>query len=180
MCDEMYNDLTVRCVLENRPVGFEFMSEHLGVDEITVVSQGQITQREIHGQRLYIFQIVAAGCRVAIVPDGHMAGQFLQHGFVKNVSDKAHAFLHEELVSVSRDNPGRLLSPVLQRIQSKVCQISGFFMAEDSEDGALVVKLIGRYDRQFFIHDPWQSAKLDVVQRSLHGERPSIQDHRHR
>ncbi len=39
MGDEVDYDFTVRCGLEDRPVGFELMSKHLGIDQIAVVSQ---------------------------------------------------------------------------------------------------------------------------------------------
>src|SRR5512134_471853 len=41
---------------------------------------------------------------------------------------------------------------MLQRIESEICQVRRFLVPVDSEDGALVVKLIGIDDGKFLAH----------------------------
>jgi hypothetical protein len=47
-----------------------------------------------------------------------------------------------ELSLVARDDAGRLLSAVLKRVQSEIRHIGGFLVSENSENAALVVKVI--------------------------------------
>lgn len=56
------------------------------------------------------------------------------------------------MIAVPRDDAGRFLSAVLQRIQAEIGQIGRFLVAVDAEDGAFVVKLIGIQDGKFFAH----------------------------
>ena len=47
-----------------------------------------------------------------------------------------------ELLAVARDDAGRLLPAVLQRVQAEVGHVRGLGVAEDAEDAALVVEVV--------------------------------------
>ena len=73
MGDQMNDHLAVRGGLKDGAVGFEFMAKHLRIDEIAVMGERKIAEGKIHRERLNVFEILAAGGRVAIMADGHRA-----------------------------------------------------------------------------------------------------------
>jgi len=53
-----------------------------------------------------------------------------------------------ELFAIARDDAGSFLAAMLKGIEAQICQIGRFFVSVNSEDGALVVKLVGSEHRE--------------------------------
>ena len=75
--------------------------------------------------------------------DGQRAADFREHIFGENVGDRAHGLVHARSQAVGGDNPRRLLSAMLQRMQPQVSQLLRLRMGEDRHHAALVVKFVG-------------------------------------
>ena len=65
------------------------------------------------------------GGGVADVADGRSSGQRLQVPCAEDVLHQPHLSAHVEGASVGTDDARRLLSPVLQRVQSEVGEVGG-------------------------------------------------------
>ena len=107
--DQMNDHLAVRRRLENRTVGLEFIAKHLRIDKIPVVRQRKITEGKIDRERLNVLEILASGCRIAIMTNGHRAGQVFEGLIIVDIGDQSHALVHVEMIAIGRDNPGRFL-----------------------------------------------------------------------
>ena len=83
-----------------------------------------------------------AGGRVAHVADGDAARQLRELVLGEGVLHEPHRAVRVELLAVGRDDAGRLLPAVLQRVQPEVGHVGGFGVVEDAEDAALVVEVV--------------------------------------
>ena len=87
---EMEEDLGVAARLEDRSAAHELVPELTRVDEVAVVRHRNLPVRAIDEEGLRVVQAALAGCRVARVPDGQMAGEALKRGLVERVRDVPH------------------------------------------------------------------------------------------
>ena len=93
---------------------------------------------ELGEQRLHVAQDGLAGGRVAHVADRRGAGQALDHlAAGEVVADQAHPALGMEALAVERDDAGRLLAAVLERVQAERGDRGRVRMPEYAEDAAL-------------------------------------------
>ena len=93
---------------------------------------------ELGEQRLHVAQDGLAGGRVAHVAGGRVAGQALDHlAAGEVVADETHPPLGMESLAVERDDAGRLLPAVLERMQAERGDRGGVRVSEDAEDAAL-------------------------------------------
>jgi hypothetical protein len=76
------------------------------------------------------------------VADGKAAGQLCEHARLKNFFDFAHRAMEMKLIAIAGDDAGGFLAAMLQRIEAEVREISGFRMAEDTEDTTFVVEMV--------------------------------------
>ena len=107
------------------------------------MGEGQIAKRKVDRQRLHVFEIVPAGRGIAIVSDGHRTGQSFERVIIIDIRDKPLALIDMKVLAVAGDDAGGFLSAMLQRIQAKIGQVSGFLVAIDAEDGTFVMEFIG-------------------------------------
>ena len=83
--------------------------------------------------------------RVADVADGRVALQRREHVGVEDVRDEPHLAVDVERLAVGRDDAGRLLAAVLQRVQAEVGvvrRLLGVALGPDPEDPALLLLLV--------------------------------------
>ena len=101
------------------------------------------TQLDLEKQRLDVAQRDLAGRRVADMTDRGMAGQLSDDvRGAEIVADEAHAAVGVELLAVIGDDPSRLLTAMLQRVETERRQCRGVRVAENAEDAAFLVKTI--------------------------------------
>src|SRR6266480_7488236 len=100
----------------------------------------------IDHERLRVLDRAGAGRRVTRVPDRACALQSCQFLLAKDLRHQTHVLVHEKAGprAVACDNPGALLSAVLQRKQTIIRQHCCVRVAEDAEKSALVLRQNGR------------------------------------
>src|SRR6185295_16723743 len=98
---------------------------------------------ELGEQWLGVARDGGAGGGVAVMPDGGVALEPLDHGRVAEVvADMAHAAMRRELLAVEGDDAGRLLAAVLLGVEAEGRVRGGVGRAEDAEQRALLVQLV--------------------------------------
>ena len=98
---------------------------------------------ELGEERLHVAQAGAAGRGVARVADGTGAEQAVHHGLLgESIADQADMALDVELGAVIRDDAGRFLAAMLQRVQPERDNRGRVLPAEDAEHAALVVEMV--------------------------------------
>ena len=114
-----------------------------GVDQVAVVGQGE-RAAVVADDRLGVLPLRGAGGRVADVADRHVTDQGAELVLVEDLGDQALvADGHDLAPPESARDPGRLLAPVLERKQTKVCDAGDVVSRRvDAEDTALVARAI--------------------------------------
>ena len=91
--EQMQDDLAIHRRLKNRTTLFELGPEGCRIHKIAVVGDCEATPCRIHDEGLRIFEIARTGRRIANVPDGAVALQFLEITRLKNLGYESHAFV---------------------------------------------------------------------------------------
>src|SRR4029077_18856102 len=86
-------------------------------------------------ERLGVLDRAGAGGRVTSVPERACALQSCQFIVTKNLRHQTHVFVHEKAAPgpIACDDPGALLSAMLQRKQAIIRQHCGVRMTEHAE-----------------------------------------------
>ncbi len=106
----------------------------------------------IDHDRLDIFQVAAAGSRVANVTDGVAARQLVENRIpFKAIRYQTHTTVGMQVLTVAGDDTAAFLAAMLQRVKPEVGQVGGLRMAEDAEDSAFILKLVEH--KVSFLHD---------------------------
>ncbi len=134
--DEMDEDLGVGRRLEDRPLALELGAEIVGVRKVAVVADRERAARIIDSERLRVLQMRATGGGVAHVADRHAAGELREVLFAEDVLNEAHRSMGVELRAVARDDAGRLLPAMLQRVQAEIREVRRLGVTENAEDAA--------------------------------------------
>src|SRR5262249_38714445 len=72
--DQVDNDFAVRRRLEDRAIGFQLVTQYLGINQVSVMSEREIAEGEVDDQRLDVLEIVSSGSGIAVVSYCHRAG----------------------------------------------------------------------------------------------------------
>src|SRR5262249_45593595 len=94
----------------------------------------------VRGDRLRVFEIRRARRRVAYVANGAMSCQPTQSFRMEHVGDPAHRLLRVKGVTVCGGDAGRLLTTVLERVETEIRDVRGLRMIPDAKQPALVVE----------------------------------------
>src|SRR5438128_404019 len=116
-----------------------------GVGEIAVVAERDFALIAINHDGLRVEERFVAGGGIARVADGAAAGKFLQNIGREDFFDFAHGAVGVKFGAVARDDAGRFLAAVLERIEAEIDEFSGFGVAENSNDAAMVVEVVVEY-----------------------------------
>ncbi len=135
---QMQNDFAVHGRLENRAAIFQFVAQLRRVRQISVVRDGDLPARAIHGERLRVFQLRRAGGGIARVADGGFADEAVQNFAVENLRHEAHAVMLVKFPVVASDDARAFLPAMLERVKAVVGQFGGVRMAENAEDSAIM------------------------------------------
>ena len=73
-----------------------------------------------------------------------MAGQTLESLLAEYFGDKAHRFFEVEAFAVGGADARTFLSPVLQRIEAKVCEVRRFLVAIYAEYTTLLMYIVAQ------------------------------------
>src|SRR5437762_4255185 len=115
----------------------------------------------IDHERLRILDRACAGRRVTRVPERACTLQPCKFVLAKNLRHQTHVLVHEKAGprAVACDDPGTLLSAMLQRKQTIIRQHRGVRMTEHAEKAALVL----RQNRRV-----WQLVRVRSVRGASH------------
>ena len=116
------------------PASLELGAQLLGVREVAVVADGERAARVVDGDGLGVLDVRAARRRVADVADGEAPGQLAELVLGEGVLHQAHGPVGVELLAVARDDAGRLLPAVLERVQPEVRHVGRLGVPVDAED----------------------------------------------
>src|SRR5262249_45832316 len=94
----------------------------------------EVAVRVLDGERLRIAEVRRARGRVAGVADRRLARQLLEGGAVEDVGHEPGIALDVERPAVGRDDPGRLRTAGLERVQTEVREVRSLGMAIDAEE----------------------------------------------
>ena len=108
------------------------------IGEVAVVRQGDVAPRISRSNRLNVIEVVAAGGRIADVPDRGPTRQFPDGPGGEDVADESFTLEHVRAVVVEGDYAGRLLTPVLERVHRQECLLGRQVDATDAHNAAFV------------------------------------------
>ncbi len=153
--NQMENNFAVRGRLKDGSRRLQFLPEHPGIDQVSVVGDGDLSPTGLHRQGLGILDIAGSGRRVADVTDGPRSSQLLQVLLAKNLSDQSHPPLDGKWFSQipGRDDAGALLPPMLKGIETVVGQLCRIGMVVHPEDSAFMFGMIGSLQESFYSED---------------------------
>jgi hypothetical protein len=140
--DEVDEDLGVGVAREDRPALLELRPKLFGVREVAVVADRERAAGVVDCDGLRVLDVGSAGGGVADVADGDAARELAELVLREGVLDEAHRAVRVELLAVARDDAGRLLSAVLERVEAEVREVGGLGVPEDAEDAARVVEVV--------------------------------------
>jgi hypothetical protein len=113
----------------------------MGVRQIAVVPQGQMSGGRRTERRLGILPDRGSGRGVTAVPDSDMSLQRLQSGLIEYLRDQAHVLVDQDPTAVADGYPGGFLTAVLQRVKAEVGQFGDVFAwPPDAEHAARVLR----------------------------------------
>ena len=98
----------------------ELLREHAGVREVAVVPEREPGVADLAVDGLGVAPGAGPGGGVAHVADGEVAVERHQVALVEDLRDEAHVLDHGDGLAVAHRDPGRLLTPVLERVQALV------------------------------------------------------------
>ena len=141
---QMENDFRVRRGLKNGPQPFQPLAQRPGVGEVAVVADGDGAPGRRDHDGLRVGHRGGSRRGVAHVAHGHPPFEAIQDVLLENVRHEPHGHVGEEFFSVGTDDPGRLLAPVLELLQTQVGQAGSFGVVVNAENTALLVQNIER------------------------------------
>src|SRR5437879_6434403 len=142
----MDDDFGVAVRLKNRAAMFQAATPFGGVGEIAVVAERDFALVAVDHDGLCVEKSFVARSGIARVADGSGAGKFVQNIGRKNFFDFAHGAVGVEFVAVAGDNASGFLATMLKSVEAEVDELCRFGVAEDSDDAAVVVKVVVEND----------------------------------
>src|SRR5690242_29164 len=149
---------------------FEFAAMFGGVGEIAIVAESDFALVAIDHDRLRVQQSFIAGGGIASMTDGSAAGKFVQHFGLEDFFDFAHGAVGVEFSAVARDNAGRLLAAMLERVKAKIGELGGFVVAVDPDDATVIVEVVVK-EHWFGAHFAVTARSSELAQMSRSGSR---------
>jgi lipoprotein-releasing system permease protein len=151
--DKVDDDLGVGGRLEDRSLTDKFAAQVHRVRNVAVVSDSETARGKVGEQRLNIAEARAARSRVAHVTCRHRARQLAQRGSAREVlRDVTDPAARVELLAVEAGDPDRLLSAVLQGVETESDDRRGVSRADDAEHAAFLAQLVAVIERISEVH----------------------------
>lgn len=139
----MHDHFGIAGGLEDRAGFHQFTAEHVGVGQIAVMGNAKPANRNVTVHWLNITNSALTGGGVAVMADGDIAFQALDHiALREGIIDKAERFTGVKALAVIGDNAAGFLSAVLQGVEAKRGHGRGVVMPVNAEYAAFFVELI--------------------------------------
>ena len=95
-----------------------------GVDQVAVVTEGEARVTRLAVDGLRVAPGARAARRVARVADGEVSFERCHVALVEDVGDEAHVLQDIDVLAVAHRHAGRLLAPMLQRVETGIGEMS--------------------------------------------------------
>ena len=139
--DEVHEDLAVHGGLEDRPLGLQLLLELPGIDQVSVVGDGQEALGMLGQEGLGVFQQGRTGRGIPHVADRGSARQGLKLAGIERVRHQPHAPVALGFPAVAGDDSGALLPPVLEGVEAQIGQAGNVGVVKNPEDPALLFRM---------------------------------------
>ena len=139
---QVHEHLGVAVGLENRPFLDQAITNLVGIDDVAVVADGDLTMNAVDDDRLRIGQLAFAGGGISRVPDGHVTRQRCERLLVEDLVDIAHLADGANPCAVGRGNAGAFLSAVLEGVEAQVRELGRFGVPVDAENAAFFAEFV--------------------------------------
>ena len=96
----------------------------------------------IHHNGLRVEQRGIAGGGITGVADGESPREAGECAFSKDIGHQAHAFVQVHVHAIGGGDASRLLTAMLQSVQSQVGELGRLRMAIDGKDATFVIKFV--------------------------------------
>ena len=123
---QVHDDFGIAGGLENRAAMFERAAKLAGIGEIAIMRESEFAFVAVDDDWLGVDDGGIAGGGVAGMAYRGGAGQARQHGRQKNFLHQAHAFFEMQRSAVGRNDAGRFLTAMLQRVEAEVGELRRF------------------------------------------------------
>ena len=124
------------------PLSLESRSDPFGVNQVAIVGQRQRASTRACEKRLRILELARAGGGISHMANGTMTREPPEARLTKDIGHEAHRLLEVDRLAVGTGNPRRLLTPMLQGVETQVGQIRCLWVPIDTEDAALVSEFV--------------------------------------
>src|SRR5262249_54952678 len=138
----MHDHFRVAVGLEDRAAMLELSPPLRRIRQIAIMPQRNFALVAIDHDRLGIQQSLIARSGIARVPNCQVAAQSREHSRLKNFFHFSHGTVQMQIRAVAGNDSSRLLSTMLQRVETQIRQLRGFLMAEYAKYTTFVVKVI--------------------------------------
>ena len=132
--EEVGDDLGVAGAVESETRLLHLPAQLDRVDHISVMCHRQLYVGASRHDRLSVNDAIGAGGGVTSVGDRDVAREVLEVVFSERLIDQSHSRAASELGSVSGGDAGALLSPMLERVDSKVSDAGRILSAQVNSD----------------------------------------------
>ena len=141
--DEMGKHLRVRSRLEKTSPVLEFFTQLLVVHDLSVVGQSEVARIVMKEERLDILSSVAAGIAVTHMTDGHVSWKQTHLLLVEHLGHETVTLDPvEKTFRVNSHDTAALLPPVLEGMQTVICQIRSIRHTINSKYTTLVMQFV--------------------------------------
>ena len=128
----MHDDFGVAVGLKNRAAMFELAAPLGGVGEIAVVAEGDFALVAIDHDGLRVEQRFVAGGGIARVADRRRCREVWSARSAEKFPRPRPCAMQVQFGAVARNNAGRFLAAMLQRVQAEIGQLGRFGVAENA------------------------------------------------
>ena len=144
--------------LRLRGIGGDGLAELAGIHQVAVVSEGEGTEAGVEHHGLGVAGLAAAGGGIAVVADGQVTGQALEHRLIEHLADEAHVLVQAHQLAgaagggirlhIEHGDAGRFLAAVLQGVETEVGEVGhGLVHRQHGEHTAGLLGLVGPLSR---------------------------------
>ena len=140
--DQVDDRFGIRRALEDRALVDELALDRVGVRQVAVVHDREVALRVAHHDRLRVDPLAAARGGIAHVAERGAARQRRDPVRGEDIRDEADLLVQAGSRSVRRADPGRLLAPVLQRVEREEGEFGGVLDSVDPHDSALFARTV--------------------------------------
>ena len=144
--NQVQNNFTVAGGLEDGTVALQLLPHLLCIDQVAIMTKGQVPFAASYKDRLGILQGTLTSRGIAGMTNGNIPFQLFKARLLENISHVPHPLFRIELTIIGRYNAGALLTTMLERIQSQIGDASCVCMFKNPEDATFFVKLVVHID----------------------------------